>query len=76
MDRRSRRFGIGVAVAWFVLPLTGGLIGLLLAFKGAQLPFLKGDFSLLFGWGVLGSLLGAGLAMMQTVWSYWRTYLR
>jgi hypothetical protein len=67
---------MGVAIAWAALPLGFGLVGFGLAFAGVVLPFVKDDFGQLFGAGVLGSLAGAGLATVHTLWSYWRTYLR
>ena len=76
MDGRTRRFAIGIAVVWLVLPLMGGLAGLGLAFKGVELPFVTGDYAQLFGLGVVGCVLGAVLATFHSVWSYWRTYLR
>ncbi len=78
MDPRARRFAIGVAVAWLLLPLFGGLAGLGFAFTGVTLPFVdqRWDYGQLAGWGVLGCVAGAVLATGHTVWSYWRTYLR
>jgi hypothetical protein len=37
---------------------------------------VEGDYQQLFTLGVVGCIGGAVLATMQTVWSYWRTYLR
>lgn len=76
VDDRSRRFAIGMAVAWLVLPLGGGLFGLGAAFGGAVLPYIEGDYAQLMGLGVVGCISGAVLATMHTVWSYWRTFLR
>ncbi len=76
VDPRSRRFVTGLLVAWAVLPLLGGLAGLWAAFQGLTLPYVKDDFGQLVGCGTAGCLVGAFLATVHTVWSYWRTYLR
>lgn len=76
VNDRSRRFAIGVAVAWLVLPLLGGVAGFGAAFAGVVLPFVEGDYQQLFALGVVGCIVGAILATMQTVWSYWRTFMR
>lgn len=76
VDDRSRRFAIGIAVAWLVFPLLGGLAGLGAAFKGVVLPIVEGDFAQLVACGVVGCIVGAILATMHTVWSYWRIFIR
>ncbi|MGV3616158.1 MAG: hypothetical protein ACO1SV_12560 [Fimbriimonas sp.] len=76
MDDRSRRFAIGVGVAWLILPLFGGFAGLGAAFAGLVLPYIEGDYAQLVGCGVVGCFAGAALATVHTVWSYWKTFLR
>jgi hypothetical protein len=76
VDGRSRKFIVGIAVAWLLLPLAGGIAGLGLAFAGVALPFVAGEYAQLLGCGVVGCLLGAACASVHTVWSYWRAFLR
>ncbi len=76
VDDRSRRFTIGLVVAWLVLPLLGGIVGIGAAFAGAVLPYVEEDYQQLLGLGVVGCIGGAILATMHTVWSYWRIFIR